>query len=257
MAISVCSHAWIDKLVQGYEEDSVAKQLLTELTIAGSSSKEYSLVNGVIRHKGRVWLGTNTLAQQHVLEALHNSGVGGHSGFHGTYHMVKSLFSWPKMKDTGKRFIKYCEICQQAKPEHVKSLGLLQPLPVPSVPWIVISMDFIEGLPFSNRMDTILVVVDKFTKYAYFIALSHPFTALQVAQLFMHNIYKLHGLPEAIISDRDKVFTSKIWQELFRLTDTKLLMSSSYHFQTDGQTERMNQCLEAFLRCTVQSYPHQ
>ena len=79
-----------------------------------------------------------------------------------------------------------------------------------------------------------MVVVDKFSKYAHFLPLSHPFTALQVAQLYLNHIYKLHGLPTAIISDRDKVITSQVWQELFRLSDTKLLMSSSYHPQMDG-----------------------
>jgi hypothetical protein len=98
--------------------------------------------------------------------------------------------------------------------------------------------------------------MDKFTKYAHFVPMSHPYTALPVAQLYFNNIYKLHGLPEAIISDRDRVFTSALWQELFRLSDTKLLMSS-YHPQTDGQTERLNQFLEAFLRCSVHSCPKQ
>jgi len=100
-----------------------------------------------------------------------------------------------------------------------------------------------------------MVVVDKFSKYAHFLPLSHPFTALQVVQLYLNHIDKLHGLPTAIISDRDKVFTSQVWQELFRLSDTKLLMSSSYHPQMDGQTERLNQCLETFLRCLVHSCP--
>jgi len=100
-----------------------------------------------------------------------------------------------------------------------------------------------------------MVVVDKFSKYAHFLPLSHPFTALQVAQLYLNHIYKLHGLPTAIISDRDKVITSQVWQELFRLSDTKLLMSSSYHPQMDGQTERLNQCLETFLRWLVHSCP--
>ena len=102
-----------------------------------------------------------------------------------------------------------------------------------------------------------MVVVDKFTKYAHFIPLAHPFTSLQVAQAFMNHVYKLHGLPQSLISDRDRIFTSNLWQELFKLTDTQLIMSSSYHPQTDGQTERLNQCLENFLRCTVHSCPRQ
>jgi transposase InsO family protein len=121
----------------------------------------------------------------------------------------------------------------------------------------MVSLDFIEGLPKSGGFDVILVVIDKFSKYAHFIPMSHPYTALSVAQLYFNNIYKLHGLPEALISDRDKVFTSTLWKELFALSDTQLLMSSAYHPQTDGQTERLNQCLEAFLRCSVHACPKQ
>jgi transposase InsO family protein len=101
----------------------------------------------------------------------------------------------------------------------------------------------------------ILVVVDKLTRYAHFIPLAHPFIALQVAQAYMKDIYKLHGLPKSIISDRDKIFTGSLWQELFRLSDTPLLMSSAYHPQTDGTTERINQCLEGYLRSYVHSCP--
>jgi transposase InsO family protein len=125
--------------------------------------------------------------------------------------------------------------------------GLLQPLPIPAQAWDIISLDFIEGLPKSGRFDTILVIIDKFTKYGHFIPLSHPYIAMSVAQVCVDQIYKLHGLPKIIISDRDKVFTSIFWQQLFKLTDTTLNMSSSYHPQTDGQTERLNQCLETYL----------
>lgn len=138
-------------------------------------------------------------------------------------------------------------MCQQPKVEHVGTPGLLQPLPVPAKAWDVVSLDFIEGLPKSSRYDTILVIIDKFTKYGHFIPMAHPYTALSVAQLFVDNIYKLHGLPKVLISDRDKVFTSALWQQLFKLTDTTLNMSSSYHPQTDGQTEHLNQCLETYL----------
>lgn len=214
--------------------------------------------DGIIGHKGRVWVGNNTLARQHILQALHSSGIGGHSVIQATYHRVKTYFSWPKMKEVVTAFLQGCEVCQQAKEEHCKLPGLLQPLPVPESAWTVISLDFIdEGPPKSGKWDSILVIVDKFIKYVHFLPLAHPYTAIQIAQIFFNNIYKLHGLPEAIISDRDRKFTSNLRKELFELSDTKLLMSSSYHPQTDGQTERLNQCLETFLRCTVSACPKQ
>jgi hypothetical protein len=153
------------------------------------------------------------------------------------------------LKQAVKEFVATCTICQQAKVEHVKIASKLQPL----LAWKIVYMDFIEGLPKTHKLDTILVIIDKFTKYGHFIPVAHPFIALQIAQVFMDEVYRLHGLPEYIISDRDRVFTSAVWRELFKLTDTRLLMSSSYHPQSDGQTECLNQCLETscVVLCTL------
>lgn len=118
-------------------------------------------------------------------------------------------------------------------------------------------MDFVEGLPESKSKDFILVVVDRFTKYAHFIALAHPYTAATVASLFWKRIHSLHGIPESIVTDRDKVFVSNFWQALFKLLGTQLHYSSAYHPQTDGQTERVNRCLENYLRCMVANRPTQ
>lgn len=133
-------------------------------------------------------------------------------------------------------FIATCQVCQRTKIEQLQPAGLLQPLPIPRHIWADISMDFVEGLPSSHGKNVIFVVVDRFSKYANFMALSHPYTAVSVANLFFDNIFKLHGLPETIVSDRYVTFTSSFWKELFTLQGTKLCFSSSYHPQSDGQT---------------------
>lgn len=130
--------------------------------------------------------------------------------------------------------------CQQAKSDRAKYPGLLLPLPVPNHAWHTVSLDFATRFLQSDRNNCILVLVDKFSKYAHFLPLSHPFIAFSVAKLYLFEVYKRLGLPAAMISDRDLVFTSKLWQELFRLACTKLCLSSAYHPQSDGQTERVN-----------------
>jgi transposase InsO family protein len=112
-----------------------------------------------------------------------------------------------------------------------------------------LTMDFIEALPKSEGKDTILVEVDKLMKYAHFIAMSHPFRTRVVVQLFIDNVFKLHGLLLIIIIDQDRIFTSQPWQYLFKSLKVKLKFSSTYHPQTDGQSERVNQYLENYLRC--------
>jgi hypothetical protein len=181
--------------------------------------------------------------------------VGGHSGFPVTYKKLKQLFAWQGMKIATKTFVRSCASCQQAKPNKAEYPGLLSPLPIPEGAWHIISLDFIEGLPTSGKDNCILVVVDKFSKYAHFVPLHHPFTVAVVAQQFLHQVYRVHGMAMAIILDRDHIFTSQLWQEFFRLANVKLQMSSAYHPQTDGQIERVNQCLETFLCYFVHAWP--
>jgi hypothetical protein len=219
-----------------------------------SYSGSYSLKDGLIYFKNRIMLPATSGFPWKVFLSLHAAPIG-HSGFAVTYHKIKKLFVWIGMKKMIKTWCSECSVCQQARPERVKYLGLLQPIPVPDGAWKTISMDFIEGLPHSCHSNCILVIVDTFSKYGHFIPMTHPFTALSVAQQFMDQVLKLHGLPQAIISDWDMIFTSAFWKELFKLVGVDLRMTTSYHPQSDGQTERVNQCLETYLRCFVHACP--
>jgi hypothetical protein len=118
-------------------------------------------------------------------------------------------------------------------------------------------MDFITGLPSSNGYTVILVVVDRLSKYSHFMPLKSDYTSSKVAEVFFHTIVKLHGFPKTIVSDRDRVFTSQFWQQLFKLSGTTLAMSTAYHPQTDGQSEAVNKCLELYLRCFTSESPRQ
>jgi hypothetical protein len=131
------------------------------------------------------------------------------------------------MKGAITYYVKSCPACQLNKSKIIPYPGLLQPLPIPDMAFQHLTMDFIEGLPKSEDKDTILVVVDKLTKYAHFISLSHPFTTKTMVQIFLDHIFKLHGLPVVIITDRDRIFTSQLWQDLLKSLNVKLKFSSA------------------------------
>ena len=169
-----------------------------------------------------------------VLHLVHDSPLGGQAGFQKSYHRLRQDFLWQEMKTDLKTHIRECGVCQQMKHETCHLAGLLQPLPIPDKPWSAVIMDFIDGLPKSQRMDVIIVVVDKLTKCMHFIGLSHPYYAAKVAYLFAQNILKLHGMPTSLISNRDPVFTAKFWAELMKLQGVQLAMSFAYHPQTNG-----------------------
>ena len=256
-ALSTCQPNWVQEVANSYATDANAQERLQQLAIHSPDDQGYELYRGIIRRQGRLWIGANSALRTKLIAALHCSAVGGHSGSTATYQRVRKHFDWRGLKRDVAEFVQQCTMCQQAKHEHVKPAGLLAPLPIPTAPWQDLTMDFVEGLPRSEEHDTIMVVVDRFTKFAHFVPLRHPFNAKQVPRAFWENVVKLHGIPVSIVSDRDKIFTSHLWRELLAGAGTKLLYSTAYHPQTDGQSERVNQCMEMYLRCAVQDSPHQ
>ncbi len=191
-------------------------------------------------------------AKEIVLHECHDGKTGGHFGAAKTIGRVNRSFVWPKMHAEIKEYVATCLACQANKPSSQLPIGLLQPLPIPESAWHTVTMDLITQLPRStDGHDAIYVVVDKLTKYVYYIPTVTTVTAVQLAELFIQNVVRYRGIPRCIVSDRDPRFTSIFWQSLWQQLGTKLSMSTAFHPQTDGQTERANRTLEEGLRAYI------
>ena len=184
-----------------------------------------------------------------ILHAYHDSPMGGHSGVEKTLAKVKANgYNFHHCKEIIKLYISRCKECQKAKIFPRKPFSLLKPTEIPDEPWKHITVDLITGLPESQGYDTILVVVDKFSKMAHYIPTRKELSSEGLTRLFLEKVWKHHGLLEKIISDRGPQFASKFTKELHRLLGIDTALSTVYHPQTDGQTERVNQEIEAYLR---------
>jgi hypothetical protein len=240
---------WLQAIRQEWLHDPKISHLIQQLQSNSPVSQGYSWLHDELRYKGHLYLSKQSKLKSMVLSELHATPTAGHSGFTKTYDRVKCSFFWDGMKQDVRNFVAECEVCQHNKGETVKSLGTLQLLPIPPVIWRDISMDFIVGLPKSGNKSIIMVVVDRLSKYAHLCYLQHPFTTSTVAQRFMDQVFKLHGMLHSIVSDRNPNFTNNFWQELFKLQGTQLHLNTTYHPQTHGQTEVVKKCLETYLRC--------
>ncbi|TQE12665.1 hypothetical protein C1H46_001685 [Malus baccata] len=256
MGLSTPIFDCIPLLQQSYLHDPEVQKVWNLLSQAPSTSiKGFSLFNDILHYKQRVFVPLTSQWRPKLLEEFHASLQGGHSGFLRTYKRLSRNFLWPGIRKDTKQFVAECTECQRQNIENIHPPGLLQPLPIPTGIWQDIAMDFIEGLPPSNGYTVILVVVDRLSKYAHFVPLKHPYSAASIADTFIKEIFRLHGLPKSIVSDRDPIFISNFWQEFFKLQGSKLCLSSAYHPQTDGQTEVLNRTLEHYLRCFSSDKP--
>lgn len=210
----------------------------------------FQFQDGLLYYQGLLYVPEGP-CRLRVLQSRHDFPSAGHFGYNKTMELISRDFWWPQMWKSVKNYVTTCDICSRSKIPRHRPYGLLHPLPIPEKPWSSISMDFIVDLPESKSFDSIFVVVDRLTKMAHFVPCTKSVTGEEAARLFLENIYKYHGLPDDIISDRGTQFTSKFWQSLFKILQVKIKLSSAYHPQTDGQTERVNQVLEQFLRCSI------
>lgn len=186
-----------------------------------------------------------------ILAECHDVPTAGHMGVDKTFAATVRRFWWPRMYRQVKRYVTSCPTCQRCKPTNQKPAGLLQPLPVPLEPWSEIAMDFVTDLPPSQGYDAIWTVTDRLTKAVHLIPTRKATDAAELAELFVKEIHRLHGVPKAIVSDRDTKFTSAFWKQLMGKLDTSLHMSTAFHPESDGQSERTNRTMQTMLRAYV------
>ena len=178
----------------------------------------------------------------------HDAVTSGHLGVENTYAALSRRFFWPRMGRSVEKFVRGCSICQRTKADHGATPGLLKPLEIPARPFESLGLDLVTGLPVSNGYDAILTVVDRFSKLAHFLPTTKTVSAQGVADLFAKEIFRHHGLPMSLVSDRDPRFTSDFWKALFEKLQVKLSMSTADHPQSNGQTERANGSIVQMLR---------
>ena len=240
------------RIIAGYGNDLYFK--------LKSNTATFDQRHGLYYFHGRICIPNDLELKQFLLHEYHEAPYSGHQGIKRTHDAVARVYWWPRMGKDVRDYVNSCLTCQRTKPRNVKPYGLLEPLEIPSRRWDDISMDFITHLPVSPSTghESVLVIVDRLSKGVHFVPCNMDMTAEDTAALFIKEFFRLHGLPKSIVSDRDPRFTAEFWRALFAKLGTRLSMSSGYHPQTDGQTERMNRTLEEMLRayCGDESRQH-
>jgi len=230
-----------------YHEPSSLAELRRSGRNPAFTNATWSL-HGFLMINNRVYVPQVADIRLKLLQARHDSPQAGHPGIGKTYDLLYRDYVWVGMKRDVESYVSGCTVCQRTKPSHTKAHGHLKTLEVPERAWQHITMDFIEELPSSNGYNSILVVVDRLTKWAIFVPTTTTLTSPGLADIILREVVSQHGLPTSIVSDRGSKFTAHFWRNLTDLMGVKLNLSTAYHPQTDGQTERVNQIVEQYLR---------
>ncbi|KAF8713103.1 hypothetical protein RHS03_00686, partial [Rhizoctonia solani] len=212
--------------------------------------QDYDWEEDLLWYQGKLVVPDLEYLKERLLKEFHNSPLAGHPRQQRTLELLSRNYWWPGMKSSAREWVECCPVCQANRRACAPVISL-KPLEVPPYPFHTISYDFITGFPKSNGYDAILVVIDSFSKFGHFIPTTKKVTSKGLAEIFVSHVWKLHGLPVRTISDRGTTFTGKFLKALYQRLGVKPSFSSAYHPESDGQTERVNQFIEFYLRLYV------
>ncbi|MCU1415826.1 MAG: hypothetical protein JWN80_3166, partial [Microbacteriaceae bacterium] len=238
------------RISEGQQKDPFCIKINEQIK-AGDTVEKFTHKDQLLLRDGRIVVPEDEALQLDVVKSRHDHPTRGHPGRTKTLQMVTQSFWWTGVARFVADYVKSCFQCMRTKTQRHKKYGLLHPLPIPVRPWSSISMDFIEPLPKSGDCDSILVVVDRLTKMGLFIPTTTKLKAEGLAELFIRHVFSKHGVPADIVSDRGSKFTSSFWRSLSEALGIEQSLSTAFHPETDGQTERVNQVLEQYLRLYV------
>jgi transposase InsO family protein len=257
-AIIHTPRASLDTLfADGYAADPFPAHVITLIRQGATRSKHISLAqcsvgpDGRLYYSGLLYVPDYDPLRFELLRRHHEVPSAGHPGRAKTLELLCRRYYWPRMRRMVDQYLRNCHTCQRIRTPRHAPFGVLKPLPVPVRPWKSISMDFVTGLPLVDGYDAIWVVADRLTKMRHFVACSSTASAQDLADLFLLHIWKLHGLPDDVVSDRGPQFASRFWKRLCLHLRISPKLSTAFHPQTDGQTERVNGIMEQYLRAYV------
>ena len=214
-------------------------------------SSEWSESDDLLLFRGCIYVPDLPDLRRRIVALHHDTAIAGHAGRWKTLELVSRNYWWPQMSRFIGQYVSTCDLCLRTKPQRQLPTGKLHPLPIPEARWDTISVDFIVELPSSSGYDAVMTVVDSVSKRAHFIPTTTTITAEGAARLFLHNVWKLHGLPGQVVSDRGPQFVAEFTKELYKKLGIKVASTTAWHPQADGQTERVNQELDQYLRIFV------
>jgi len=204
--------------------------------------------SGLLMYDGLIWVPDNDTLLLRILRDHHDVQAAGHPGRARTLELVSQNFYWPGQRKYIHRYVDHCDTCHRLKSIRHAPFGMLKPLELPHRPWDTISMDFITALPTSNGKDALWVIIDCLTKMGHFVTCQGTMDPEDLADHFLRQVIRPHGLPSSILSDRGSQFTSDFWKRVTEALGISRNLSTAFHPQTDGQMERANATLKQYLR---------